>query len=159
MEDDSNTEPETTGTLARTGSPVDDDSIPRLRDACRRGDVTLYLGAGVSVGNGLPTWEQLVLAMYYTAHSREKMSGWRPFPNYLFAIAEWHLKQSDEPLEITARNVAADVIGVPGTCPGTASVPHVLPCPGPQCSTNHPKVPGDFGEHRRRPKDEGNVRV
>jgi len=29
----------------------------------------------------------------------------RPFPNYLFAIAEWHLERRREPLDITARKV------------------------------------------------------
>ena len=43
------------------------EALAYLGGAHRRGDITLYLGAGVSVGNGLPTWEQLVLSMYYSA--------------------------------------------------------------------------------------------
>jgi hypothetical protein len=74
----------------------------RLRDAFRRGDLVLYLGAGVSVGSGLPTWDQLVLAMYYGALSRENLYA---FPNYLFAIAEWNLGRRREPAEITARKI------------------------------------------------------
>ncbi len=31
------------------------------------------------------------------------MEGWRPFPNYLFAISEWYLRKLREPLEVTAR--------------------------------------------------------
>ena len=80
-------------------------TVDALRDAFQQRNLTLYLGAGVSVANGLPTWEKLVLAMYFSAISHEKMGGWRPFPNYLFAIAEWHLARSDEPLEITARKI------------------------------------------------------
>lgn len=76
-----------------------------LRQAYKKKNITLYLGAGTSVANGLPGWEKLVLAMYFAAISREKLKGWRPFPNYLFAIAEWHLNNKHEPLEITARRL------------------------------------------------------
>lgn len=79
--------------------------LARLRDAYQRGDISLYLGAGVSAGNGLPNWDQLVLAMYFSAISAQSMGAWRPYPNYLFAIAEWHLKRSHEPLDITARRI------------------------------------------------------
>jgi hypothetical protein len=54
------------------------------------------------VGSGLPTWDQLVLAMYYGALSRENLYA---FPNYLFAIAEWNLGRRREPAEITARKI------------------------------------------------------
>lgn len=79
--------------------------IAGLRRAFGQKNLTLYLGEGVSVGNGLPTWERLVLAMYFAAISAHKMQGWRPFPNHLFAIAEWHMKRGHEPLEITARKL------------------------------------------------------
>lgn len=79
--------------------------LDRLREAFQRGDISLYLGAGVSAGNGLPSWDQLVLAMYFSAISAQSMGDWRPFPNYLFAIAEWHLERSKEPLDITARRI------------------------------------------------------
>lgn len=79
--------------------------IRRLRNAYADKNLTLYLGAGVSVGSGLPTWEQLVLSMFFSAMSQQSMGGWRPFPNYLFAIAEWHLRRGAEPLEITARKI------------------------------------------------------
>ena len=46
---------------------AEDESVERLRQAYNAGNLTLYLGAGVSVGNGLPTWQQLVLAMYFNA--------------------------------------------------------------------------------------------
>ena len=82
-----------------------DQALDNLRKAHREGDLTLYLGAGVSVDSGLPTWEKLVLAMYFSALTKESLSGWRPFPNYLFAIAEWHLGRAHEPLEITARKI------------------------------------------------------
>jgi hypothetical protein len=79
--------------------------ISELRKAYRRGDLTLYLGAGVSVANGFHTWDRLVLAMYFAALRPQELGGWRPFSNYLYAIAEWHLKRAHEPLEITARRL------------------------------------------------------
>lgn len=76
-----------------------------LKKASDRNDITLYLGAGVSVASGLPTWERLVLAMYFSSISEQKMKGWQPFSNYLYAIAEWYLQNETEPLEITARKL------------------------------------------------------
>lgn len=81
------------------------DALGTLRKAFREGNLSLYLGAGVSVGNGLPTWDRLVLAMYFSALNAQSVSGPRPFPNYLFAIAEWHLNRGHEPLDITARRL------------------------------------------------------
>ncbi len=81
------------------------EALDTLRKAYREQDITLYLGAGVSVGSGLPTWEKLVLAMYFSSLRKEPLGGWSPFPNYLFAIAEWHLEHGHEPLEITARKI------------------------------------------------------
>jgi hypothetical protein len=79
--------------------------ISRLRRAYKEEGIALYLCAGISVGSGLPTWEQLVLAMYFSVISDQKTEGPRPFPNYLFAIAEWHLERYHEPLDITARKI------------------------------------------------------
>ena len=80
-------------------------SIQILRNAFRDRNLTLYLGAGVSIGSNLPSWEKLVLAMYFSKISQERLGGWRPFSNYLYAIAEWQLANSTESLEITARKL------------------------------------------------------
>jgi hypothetical protein len=85
--------------------PSNKTAIDSLRTAYQSKNLTLFLGAGASVANGLPTWERLVLAMYFAAIHTRHLGGWRPFPNYLFAIAEWHLKRLREPLEITARKL------------------------------------------------------
>src|SRR5437016_4074639 len=79
--------------------------LDALRTAYDRGNLTLYVGAGISVGNGLPTWSQLVLTMYFTAIKGDWKYRWRPYSNYLFAIAEWQLRQRPEPPEITAQKV------------------------------------------------------
>jgi len=84
---------------------IEPPSLAALRSAFQQGNLTLYLGAGVSVGSGLPSWNQLVLAMYFTAVHSDWRARWRPYPNYLYAIAEWQLKRTHEPLEITARKI------------------------------------------------------
>ncbi len=81
-------------------------AVESLSSAYKAGKLTLYLGSGVSRDNGLPTWPQLVLAMYFRVLEEEKHVGvLRPFTNYLFAFAEWHLDHQREPLEIIARKV------------------------------------------------------
>ncbi len=79
----------------------------KLQSAFSDQRLTMYLGAGVSAGSGLPTWEKLVLALYFATVSEQRLPGWRPFPNYLFAIADWYLTTRQEPLEITARKLKA----------------------------------------------------
>lgn len=81
------------------------DKYEALRRAYRDQNLTLYLGAGVSIGSQLPSWEKLVLAMYVNKISELNMGGWRPYSNYLYAISEWQFKNSEEPLEITARKL------------------------------------------------------
>lgn len=81
------------------------ESIERLRNAFNDKNLTLYLGAGVSMKNNLPSWDKLVLSMYFNKISEQHLNGRRPFSNYLFAISEWHLSHSTEPLDITARKL------------------------------------------------------
>lgn len=77
-------------------------SRKELRDAFQNGRLTLYLGAGVSVANGLPTWQRLVLSMYFDMLSD---TNHRAYSNYLHAVAEWMLQKSPDPLEITAQKI------------------------------------------------------
>ncbi|MDT4956125.1 MAG: hypothetical protein QOJ02_4263 [Acidobacteriota bacterium] len=80
--------------------------IKNLRLAYQDRNLTLYLGAGVSLGNGLPSWENLVLSMYFSGLQEQAGDETEPpYPNYLFAIAEWHLEKRREPLDITARKI------------------------------------------------------
>jgi hypothetical protein len=84
---------------------LDRDAVEFCRKHFKKGNITLYLGAGVSMGSGLPSWDKLILAMYFATISEQQLRGWRPFPNYLYAIAEWYLNNNSEPLEITARKL------------------------------------------------------
>jgi hypothetical protein len=79
---------------------------PRLRQAFADGELVLYLGAGVSMASGLPSWEKLILSMYFGAITEARVGG-RPFSNYLYAIAEWHLRNVRQPAEVVARKVRA----------------------------------------------------
>jgi hypothetical protein len=88
-----------------TNQESEAEAMRELRAAFRAGELALYLGAGVSAANGLPNWNRLVLAMYFAATHGDWKYDWRPFPNYLFAIAEWQLGRSPEPPEITAQKI------------------------------------------------------
>ncbi|UVT18601.1 MAG: SIR2 family protein [Nitrospira sp.] len=81
-------------------------SLPALKEAFQSGRLSLYLGAGVSKPNGLPSWEELVQALYFTTlHDEDFINNMRPYPNYLFALAEWVLQQKNEPLDIIIRKI------------------------------------------------------
>lgn len=84
--------------------------LQRLQSAFAEKNLTLYLGAGVSVPSGLPSWDRLVLMMYLEAlgrleHAANPLKDWRVFPNYLEAIAQWLLGSSIDPAEITAQKI------------------------------------------------------
>lgn len=91
-----------------TGRQSRAQAIKQLRAAHRSGNLVLYLGAGVSVGSSLPTWQHLVAAMYFAALSQDSGRVIRQaYRNYLLAISEWYLTKDDEPIEITARKIRA----------------------------------------------------
>jgi hypothetical protein len=80
--------------------------LPTLKSAFQRGQLTLYVGAGVSKDNGLPSWEELVQALYFTTLQDEAcIEELKPYPNYLFALAQWVLRQKNEPLDIIIRKL------------------------------------------------------
>ena len=80
--------------------------LPALQEAFNEGVLALYLGAGISKPNGLPSWEELVQALYFSTLGEESyIHDLKPYPNYLFALAEWVLKQKNEPLDIIIRKI------------------------------------------------------
>jgi len=52
-----------------------EESIKDLRRAFKNNNLGIYLGAGVSIENNLPTWEKLVLAMYFNKISEQQLNG------------------------------------------------------------------------------------
>jgi hypothetical protein len=83
--------------------------LETLAAAYERGDLVLYLGAGVSVGSELPTWEHLVAAMYFAALTSDSSHReiTRAYPNYLLAIAQWYLEQRRSAMDVSARKIRA----------------------------------------------------
>lgn len=80
--------------------------LTALQKSFQQARLSLYLGAGVSKASGLPSWEEFVQALYFTTLNDESyIYELRPFPNYLFALAEWVLKQKNEPLDIVIRKI------------------------------------------------------
>jgi hypothetical protein len=80
-----------------------------LRNAYKAGTLNLYLGAGVSIDSGLPTWRQLVVSMYFRYMNIEQWQSVRPFPNYLYAIGEWYLNKTGESLDIIIRKLKSNL--------------------------------------------------
>lgn len=78
-------------------------AVKELKDAFNDRNLTLYLGAGVSIPSGLPSWEQLVLLLYFRTLNAD--INYRVYPNYLLAISEWLLKNKNEPLDIILRKI------------------------------------------------------
>src|SRR5271166_6684882 len=85
--------------------PGNEDSITALKAAFQQKNLSLYFGAGISVESGIPSWDKLVLALYFRAAAGDWIYSRSPFPNYLYAIAEWQLERDHEPLDITARKI------------------------------------------------------
>ena len=82
-------------------------AIQDLRRAYRDGNLNLYLGAGVSIPSGLPTWEALVQSLYFSVLiSEQYIYDFGPYPNYLYAASEWMLKRRNEPLDIVVRKIS-----------------------------------------------------
>src|SRR5215813_8571177 len=80
--------------------------IEELKAAFNRKDLTLYLGAGVSQASGFPGWEELIYSLYYQTLQDDEIY-LEAFPNYLYAIAEWMLQRSKEPLDVIVRKCKA----------------------------------------------------
>jgi SIR2-like domain len=96
-----------TGTNTILLQPEMNEPLARLRNAFAAGRLTLYVGAGLSLASGLPSWNTLIATLYYSAVMADWIQPWKPYPNYLFALAEWLLKQSGEAPEVVAGKVAS----------------------------------------------------
>jgi hypothetical protein len=91
-------------------TPQKKQALKALKQAYQDGRLTLYLGAGVSIGSGLPSWSTLLATLYYIAVDLDWTAKWQPYPNYLYALGEWWLKQSGEAPEVIAGKVHSYLI-------------------------------------------------
>lgn len=84
-------------------TPPEARAIERLQSAFREHNLTLYLGAGASVGSGVPTWSDLVLIVYLNSlrFQSNEASSW----SLLGATAQWRFGQDRAPLEIATRQL------------------------------------------------------
>jgi len=81
--------------------------IECLSEDFHKGHLTLYLGAGVSRGSGLPNWNTLIATLYYVAVDADWYPKWKAYPNYLYALGEWLLSRSGESPEVATGKVAS----------------------------------------------------
>lgn len=75
-------------TLSLGRSRINASDLEGLRYAWRHQQLVLFLGAGVSLAHGIPTWKNLVLEMLFdqTEHARRLMG---LLPHYRRALASW----------------------------------------------------------------------
>jgi SIR2-like domain len=77
----------------------------QFKELYKAGNITFFLGAGISVSNGLPTWKELVTSMYFKFMSAESWGRLRPFPNYLYIISKHYMRKMNESPDIIVRKL------------------------------------------------------
>jgi hypothetical protein len=94
---------------ARLGSAtVNSSDIKGLRYAWRSRQLVLFLGAGVSIPYGLPSWKSLVLELLFEHAQRTRRLG-SMWPHYRRAVASWMTDYFDYDPLVLARMVERDL--------------------------------------------------
>jgi|GEM_PF-1387904 len=95
-------------------SNINASDLRGLHTAWDRGSLVIFLGAGISIPYGLPSWRDLVLEMLFeqTEHTRKMGSLW---PHYRRALAEWMTDYFDYNPLVLARMVERDAAQRAGT--------------------------------------------
>jgi len=86
--------------------------IERAVKIVRDGDIALYLGTGVSLGSGIPTWKSLVSRFYFRSVDSTWKENWKAYPNYLAALGDWLIGHSSESPEVLSEETGYSVISV-----------------------------------------------
>lgn len=76
-----------------------------LRRKYRDGNMTFFLGAGISMNNGLPSWRELVTTMYFKYMAAESWGNLRPFSNYLYVASRHYMDKMKESTDIVIRKL------------------------------------------------------
>ena len=94
---------------ARVGSAtVNASDIKGLRYAWRNRQLALFLGAGVSIPYGLPSWKSLVLELLFEQAQRTRRLG-SIWPHYRRAVASWMTDYFEYDPLVLARMVERDL--------------------------------------------------
>ena len=97
------------GSKVRLGSAVVNASdIKGLRYAWRNRQLVLFLGAGVSMPYGLPSWKSLVLELLFEQAQGTRRLG-NMWPHYRRAVASWMTDYFDYNPLVLARMVERDL--------------------------------------------------
>ena len=93
----------------RVGSAtVNASDIKGLRYAWRNRQLVLFLGAGVSIPYGLPSWKSLVLELLFEQAQGTRRLG-NMWPHYRRAVASWMTDYFDYDPLVLARMVERDL--------------------------------------------------
>ena len=100
-----------TRSRARLSSAIVNPSdLQGLRYAWKHHQLVLFLGAGVSIPYGLPSWKSLVLELLFEQAQRTRRLG-RMWPHYRRAVASWMTDYFDYDPLVLARMVERDLRG------------------------------------------------
>lgn len=87
---------------------VNASALAGLRSAWRNRQLVLFLGAGVSIPYGLPSWKSLVLELLFE-HAKGTQRLGNLWPHYLRAVASWMTDYFDYDPLVLARMVERDL--------------------------------------------------
>ena len=108
---------------ARVGSAtVNASDMKGLRYAWRNRQLVLFLGAGVSIPYGLPSWKNLVLELLFEQAQGTRRLG-SMWPHYRRAVASWMTDFFDYDPLVLARMVERDLRLRSSRAPGQAKQP------------------------------------
>src|SRR5688572_26633953 len=104
----SRTRPAKRESVAIGKSQVNASDLKGLRTAWKQRQLVLFLGAGVSMAYGIPSWKNLVLEMLFdqTEHAGRLKN---LFPHYRRALAEWLADYFEYNPIILARIIEDDI--------------------------------------------------
>src|ERR1700754_4819480 len=89
---------------------VNASDLKGLRRAWRTRELVLFLGAGVSIPYGLPSWKNLVLELLFEQAQGTRQLG-PMWPHYRRAVASWMTDYFDYDPLVLARMVERDLGG------------------------------------------------
>jgi hypothetical protein len=87
---------------------INESDLKGLRQAWQKRQLVLFLGAGVSIPYGLPSWKSLVLELLFEHAQGTRQLG-RLWPHYRRAVASWMTDYFDYDPLVLARMVERDL--------------------------------------------------